>query len=165
MKPCRQKIVVVVYKATVKSTVIDKKGEETFSAEYNALCEDGLFSVDMTRFFNTAQLSQYNDEGKFSLEMDGNVLEFPAEMSAGTTLNDGNFTVKVNSNDFTIVTMTFDITNRKIEGTETITTPAGTFECQKVTYDFNSKMGIIKVRGSGVEWYDKDRSDREVRVI
>lgn len=145
------------FMATIKSTIIDKKGEEAFLAEYKAMCEKGLFSVDMTRFFNTAQLSQYGDESQFSLEMDGNVLEFLGEMSPDTILNDGNFTVKVNSNDFTLVTMTFDITNRKVVGNETITTPAGTFECQKVTFDFNSKVGIIKVRGSGVEWYLKDK--------
>ena len=145
------------FTADIKSTVIDKKGKEAMTMDYTAVCENGLFSVDMSRFFNSAQLQQYDEEGKFSLEMEGNALEFPGEMTPETELNDGNFTVRVNSNDFTIITMTFDVTNRKVVGTEKITTKAGTFDCQKVTFDFNSKAGIIKVRGSGVEWYLQDK--------
>jgi len=145
------------FTADIKSTIIDKKGKEAMTLDYQAVCENGLFSVDMSRFMNSAQLQQYGDEGKFSLEMEGNALEFPADMSSGSVLNDGNFTARVKSNDFTIITMTFDITNRKVVGTEKITTKAGTFDCQKVTFDFNSKAGIIKVRGSGIEWYLKDK--------
>jgi len=144
------------FTADIKSTVIDKKGKEAMTMEYKAICEDGLFSVDMSRFFNSAQLQQYDAED-IKLEMDGNVLKFPANMTPETELNDGNFTVRVNKGDFTIITMTFNVTNRKVIGTEKITTKAGTFECQKVTFDFNSKAGIIKFRGSGAEWYLKDK--------
>ncbi len=144
------------FTADIKTTVVDKKGKESMTLDYQAVCEDGLFSVDMSRFFNSAQLAQYDAED-IKLEMDGNVLEFPANMSSETELNDGNFTVRVNKGDFTIITMTFDVTNRKVVGTEKITTKAGTFECQKVTFDFNSKAGIIKFRGSGTEWYLKDK--------
>ncbi len=144
------------FTADIKTTVIDKKGKEAMTLDYQAVCKDGLFSVDMSRFFNSAQLAQYDAED-IKLEMDGNVLEFPADMTSETELNDGNFTVRVNKGDFTIITMTFDVTNRKVVGTEKITTKAGTFECQKVTFDFESKAGIIKFRGSGTEWYLKDK--------
>jgi len=141
------------FTADVTSTVIDKKGKEAITMDYQATCENGLFSIDMSRFFDAAQLQQYEGKDNFDFEIKGNALEFPGEMKPGTELNDGNFTVKVNSNNFTLITMSFDITNRKVVGTEKITTKAGTFDCQKVTFDFNSKAGIIKVRGSGVEWY------------
>jgi hypothetical protein len=144
------------FTADIKSTVIDQKGKEAITVNYQAMCENGLFSVDMSRFFNSAQLQQYGSED-FKVEMDGNVLEFPANMTSDDALNDGNFKVRVNQGDFTLITMTFDITNRKVVGNESITTKAGTFDCQKVTYDFNSKAGIIKFRGSGVEWYLKDK--------
>ena len=89
--------------------------------------------------------------------MDGDVLEFPSGMNAGDALNDGTITVKVNKEDFTLVTMIMNITNRKVHPNETITTKAGTFDCQKVTFDFESKFGILKIRGSGVEWYQNDK--------
>ena len=57
-----------------------------------------------------------------------------------------------------VVTVTMDITNRKILGNETITTSAGTFVCKKVSYDFESKIGFIKVKGSGIEWHSEDKA-------
>jgi len=142
--------------AIIKIVSQDIKGKDSFSSEYKASCEDGLFSIDMARFFDNSKLQQY-DVKDFTVEMDGNILEFPVGMNPGDILNDGNFTVKVSKGAFTIITMIFNITNRKVHANETITTKAGTFDCQKITFDFDTKMGIIKVRGSGIEWYQKDR--------
>ena len=145
------------FTADIKTTVIDKKGKEAMTLDYQAVCEDGVFSVDMSRFFNSSQLQQYASSEDIKLEMDENVLEFPANMTSETELNDGNFTVRVSKGDFTIITMTFNVLNRKVVGTEKITTKAGTFECQKVTFDFESKAGILKIKGSGTEWYLEDK--------
>ena len=142
--------------ALIKVVSEDIKGKDSFTSEYEASCQDGLFSLDMARFFDTSKLQQYDDE-EFSVEMEGDVLEFPVNMSEDSTMNDGSITVKVSKDNFTLVTMIFNVTNRKVVGNETITTKAGTFDCQKVTFDFDSKFGFIKVRGSGVEWYQKDR--------
>ena len=37
------------------------------------------------------------------------------------------------------MTMKFDIKNRKVEKKDSITTPAGTFECYKITYNMDMK--------------------------
>jgi len=55
-----------------------------------------------------------------------------------------------------LVTLSFDVFNRQVVGEETITTPAGTYDCKKVTFDFSSKFGIINIKGTGVEWYYND---------
>lgn len=141
--------------ARIKATVRDQKKEETFSTEYNATCKNGLFALDMLRFFNFDKLSEHN-KNNLSLKIDGDVLEFPVGMKPGDQLNDGNIAIKVNSDNFTLVTMTFKVFNRKIIGQETITTSAGTYNCQKVTFNFESKFGIINVKGTGVEWYYND---------
>ena len=143
--------------ATIKVTSKDNKEKNEFSSEYEATCQNGLFSVDMMRFFDSQQLQQY-DADDFTITMNGNVLEFPAGMKPGDALNDGNFSVTVNKDAFTLVTMLFNITNRQIHPNESITTDAGTFDCQKVTYDFDSKIGFIKIKGSGVEWYNDDKA-------
>ncbi len=141
--------------AIIKATVTDKKDEETFSTEYKANCNNGLFSLDMLRFFNFDKLSEHN-KNNLSLEIDGDVLEFPVGMKPGDHLDDGNISIKVNSDSFTLVTMTFKVFNREIVGEEQISTSAGTFMCQKVKFDFESKFGIINIKGTGVEWYYKD---------
>ena len=38
--------------------------------------------------------------------------------------------------------MTMKFLNRKVEGNETVSTPAGDFECYVITYDTEYKMGI-----------------------
>lgn len=141
--------------AIIKATIADQKDEETFSTEYKANCNNGLFSLDMLRFFNFDKLSEHN-KNDLSLEIDGDVLEFPVGMKAGDQLDDGNISIKVNSDAFTLVTMTFKVFNREIVGEEQISTSAGNFMCQKVKFDFESKFGIINVKGTGVEWYYKD---------
>lgn len=142
--------------ALIKMTTTDKK-DETFSSEYKVSCTQDIITIDMIRFFDNNQISGYYGDD-FTVEMQGDLLEFPYEMTAGTDLNDGSITVKVLNNDVKIVTVTMDITNRKVLGNETITTSAGTFECVKLSYDFESKIGFIKVKGSGLEWYSKDRA-------
>lgn len=142
--------------ALIKMNTIGEK-DATFSSEYMVSCTEGLIAVDMIRFFDTNQISAYNSED-FSVEIEGDILEFPDEMDLNTNLNDGSITVRVLNNGFKVVTTTMDITNRKILGKETITTSAGTFDCAKVSYDFESKIGFIKVKGSGVEWHSKDKA-------
>jgi len=111
----------------------------------------------MIRFFDTSKLSEHNADD-IEIKIDGSVISFPLEMKAGDELADGNINIKINKDDFTLVTMTFDIFNRKVHENETITTTAGTFDCQLVTYDFESKFGFIKVKGSGKEWYLDDKA-------
>ncbi|WP_282086987.1 hypothetical protein [Aquimarina algiphila] len=141
-----------LYTAIIQATRKDQKNKETFTTSFKTRCEGGLFSVDMMRFFNYDKLSEQQQKG-LKLKIDGDVLEFPVNSKVGDQMDDGHITIKLNSEGFTLITMTFDIKNRKIVGEESITTPAGTFDCQKVTFDFESKFGIIKVKGSGIEWY------------
>ncbi|WP_160114684.1 hypothetical protein [Aquimarina sp. AU474] len=144
-----------VLEAVIKATVTDLKKKDPFSTEYKANCNKGLFSIDMLRFFSLDQLAQH-DKSNISLKLDGDVLEFPGGMKPGDALNDGTLSIKVNSDSFTLVTLTFKVFNREIVGEESITTPAGTYKCQKVTFDFESKFGILNIKGKGVEWYYND---------
>lgn len=53
------------------------------------------------------------------------------------------------------MTITVNIINRKVEGTEEITTPAGTFSCVKISYDVVVKS-IMKISSKVIDWYAKD---------
>jgi hypothetical protein len=86
-------------------------------------------------------------------------IEYPATMSAGQTLKDANFKMEMYNKGTLFTTMTFDETNRKVEGKEAITTPAGTWECWKITYEGKIKatmapMNIgIPINMQGTEWF------------
>ncbi|NND10361.1 MAG: hypothetical protein HKN96_04050 [Flavobacteriaceae bacterium] len=144
------------FESNITLDVKDLKKGDTFTMEYDVSCEDGVLSIDMSRFFDSSQLMQY-EGADFDIDIQGDMLYFPRDLVEGADLNDGNITIKVAKDGFTFVTMTMTIFNRKVLGKESITTDAGTFECQKVTFDFESKFGIIKVRGSAIEWYHDNR--------
>jgi len=144
------------FNSKIKLDVKDLKKGDTFSMEYDVGCEDGILSIDMSRFFDSNQLKQY-EGADFDIDIEGDMLYFPRDLKEGETLNDGHITIKVNKDGFTFVTMTMTVLNRKVLGKESITTKAGAFDCQKVTYDFESKFGILKVKGSAAEWYHDNR--------
>jgi hypothetical protein len=52
--------------------------------------------------------------------------------------------------------LTFNITDRKVEGKESVTTPAGTFECMKISYNTHSQMMIANTQFTNVEYLSKD---------
>ena len=54
------------------------------------------------------------------------------------------------------MSMDMDITNRKVEGKESVTTPAGTFECYKISYDMFSKMSIMKMNFKNIEYLSEN---------
>jgi hypothetical protein len=145
-----------VYNSQIKLDVKNLDKGDTFTMEYDVGCENGILSIDMSRFFDSSQLMQY-EGADFNIDIEGDMLYFPRDLKEGEELNDGHITIKVNKDGFTFVTMTMTVLNRKVLGNESITTKAGTFDCQKVTYDFESKFGIIKVRGSVAEWYHDNR--------
>lgn len=53
--------------------------------------------------------------------------------------------------------MSFKVTNRKVVGNETVTSPAGSWDCFKITYDadFSTKvMGMsMPMRMQATEWF------------
>ncbi len=47
------------------------------------------------------------------------------------------------------------IENRKVEAKETITTPAGTFECYKISSEISSKVAFVNQKFKSVDWFAK----------
>ncbi|MBE2206244.1 MAG: hypothetical protein IAE84_01600, partial [Saprospiraceae bacterium] len=59
-----------------------------------------------------------------------------------------------NPGGVTIMTLRFDITDRKVVAKETITVPAGTFDCYKITYTFTTKT-ILSKAFSVTSWHNE----------
>lgn len=133
----------------VQSEELDKKDKVVGTSELEMRCEKGVFYMDMKNF-----MSQASMEGMKDMEMsfDGTNLEFPANIKPGDELKDANMTINFSSSAMTMMNMTVSITNRKVEAIENITTPAGTFECYKISYDMETKT-IIRTSGKAIQWY------------
>ncbi len=134
----------------LNTEAFDKDGKSVVKFDYNMKCQNGVFYVDMRSMLANMDVK---DISNFSVESKD--LQFPSRMSAGQILSDASLLMKMSAG-FMTMSITVDIINRKVESVETITTPAGTFECYKITYDSNSKVLMIKTQNHIVEWYAKN---------
>lgn len=136
----------------IRNEYQDVEMDSVFVSELEMKCKDGRYYVDMESYIGESTLTPYsNMETTFEVEN----MTIPAEMKAGETLDNGKVTVTISNNGMKIMTISVNISNRKVEAKEDISTPAGTFECYKISYDISTKM-IITIKASIVEWYAKN---------
>ncbi|MEQ8302015.1 MAG: hypothetical protein RIB47_01395 [Cyclobacteriaceae bacterium] len=137
--------------AKVHSVIYDKKDKEVMQGELDFKCENGTMIVDMRNFINDEQMKMFES---YDMQVQAENLEVPSGLSVGQTLKDGSVTITANDAPMPM-RMTVNITDRKVVGKESITTPAGTFECFKITSksNINTKMGIgMNFEFTTTEW-------------
>lgn len=139
------------YEASVSAESFDAKGKSIGTMQMVARCESGIYFIDMKNLMGQQSLDAYKD---MEMKIEGGTLELPASMKAGDVLKNGDMKISFSSNGTSLMNMSFTVTNRKVEAVETITTPAGTFECYKITYDIATKM-MVNVKTKSAEWYSK----------
>lgn len=108
--------------------ISEKKNEETFQTQAKIRCEDGVIQLDMAMMIS-GMMAQFEN---MDVTIEGEGMELPNQLEVGQTLPDATTEVKTAMNGLNLMTVTISITDRKVEGKETITTPAGTFECFKI---------------------------------
>ena len=133
----------------VRTTSFDNDENEILTGDLEIVCEDGVFSFDLRDYLDPNTLAAYDDMG---IEITADNLLYPANMSAGDQLPDGELQMVVKSGQTTILTLVLNISDRKIDGIENITTDAGTFSSYKISYDISTKAGFITTSSSAVEW-------------
>ncbi len=134
--------------AHIEVQSFDKKGEDLGKTEFSVQCENGMYSVDMKSFMNSQTMEAYEE---MDVKVKSNNLEIPANLNVGDDLGDGKLEISVYSEGVRIMGMTTDITQRKVEAQEEITTEAGTFDCYKITYTLTVKT-MFSVRMEAAEW-------------
>ena len=133
-------------KLDVDGVVKEKNGKESLTYNYTAWCDGGTFYIDMKSMMSGLAVKDLS-----SYKIESTNLQFPKNLTAGMQLPDASLKLTVEGPVNTGITS--NITNRKVEGFESVTTPAGTFECVKITSDIDSKIMFIKTSGKSVEWF------------
>lgn len=128
------------------------ESDTTITSEFSAYCSNGVITIDMSDYFAGVDTSAYKD---MEIEVTGDNVEFPSNPTAGQQLNDAQMTIVIKNNGTAFMTIESQITNRKVEAVENITTSAGTFETVKLSYDVNVKMGFITTQAKANEWYNE----------
>ena len=141
----------VVY--TVQHTTYDGKDKEIGSGEFEIKCKDGVFYMDMKNFLDESMM-QGNEDMEF--EMKSEDLEFPSDLSVGQSLSDGSITATMEGGGMMSFEMKVKITDRKVETKETVTTPAGTFDCYRISYNTQTDMMMMNVNTRSVDWVAED---------
>ena len=134
--------------AIIYYEMFDDKGELVMSSEYGITCENDGVSIDFNSLAAPGMMEQYQD---MEVDLSGTNLFLPNNLSVGQSLPDADLLMNVRMTPLNMK-MTVKIFDRKVEGKETITTPAGTFDCIILTQSSETKMGV-KVSGSSREWY------------
>ncbi len=134
-----------------ETTTFDEKNKELHKGTQEYRCQNGILTFDLSGMLDPKMMSEYKD---MEVQFVSDKLELPSNLSVGQTLNDGSATMTVMNNGIKIFSMTVNVSNRKVDAIETITVPAGTFECFKITYIVDTKM-LFKVSGKSAEWYTK----------
>jgi hypothetical protein len=52
-----------------------------------------------------------------------------------------------------MMNMSIRVFNRKVEAIETVTSPAGTWECFKLSEEMEMK-GLVKIKGKSISWFN-----------
>jgi hypothetical protein len=143
--------------ATLSQEMYDpKKGDKISTSDLNWKCENGTLHFDMksmTLSMDNGQQMNMGDAG-MSVDVTGDRLDLPADLSVGQTLKDVTYNIKMTMGSLTLMNRTFHIKDRRIENQESLTTPAGTFECFKMIYTTSDEKGRNATKSA--VWYAKD---------
>lgn len=126
--------------ASVSSQAYDKNGKvmgDIKNATYK--CDGGVFSMDMN--MNIPQQNnakQPQPVAKMEITSNSSFSEFPTSLNVGDHLKDATTTMETTGSNGMTFVMTVKITDRIVAGKETITTPAGTWDCFKITSNITS---------------------------
>lgn len=137
--------------ATIKSSVYDSKSKELNKATSNMQCKGGELMIDMSVMIaQSPQLQSANVEGS------GFFLNYPSSLKTGQTLEDGAMNMDIEMGKGLKSSVSIRITNRVVAAKESVTTPAGSWDAYKITYDSKTviNMGIpIPIQQSCTEWF------------
>ncbi|NND62936.1 MAG: hypothetical protein HKN48_07045 [Flavobacteriaceae bacterium] len=134
--------------AKMSHKLIDEKGNLISTSSYDVLCSNGIVSMDFRSLSRPEMMKQFGEDAEVSVT--GTNIDFPNDLSVGQELPDGGINVKINFSGMNM-NMKTSIVDRKVVGKESVTTPAGTFECYVITSTTVMKMGT-NMRNDTKQW-------------
>lgn len=124
-----KKAALTVTTVLLKSGTYDTRNKLLHQQDLTFRCRQDTSFTDGTAELDPEKLNSFRDR-RFAAEP--TPLAWPNQPTVGSGLPAGGITVQVSSSAVDIAKVQGLVRNRRITGTETITTPAGTFQCYKV---------------------------------
>ncbi len=133
---------------TINSKLTDGKGKPIADSSFEVSCNGEVVSIDFKSMMNPQLFEQF---GKMEYDITGTNLEWPNNLAVGQQLPDATMNMKMSISGITMNT-TVTITDRAVIGNESITTPAGTFNCFVITHTTDSKIMGMNQRSTTKQW-------------
>jgi hypothetical protein len=141
--------------ATIHTKAFDRRDRLQHEGEYTIICDGDEMIIDMKSMLNQAM--QGGDFQEMDMRFESENIVLPSRMTPGQQLPDASMQMVIQAEGMNVSTTNMRIFDRQVESKETITTPAGTFECFKISSNMNSEtraMGIpFRVNARTVEYY------------
>nr|WP_295866143.1 hypothetical protein [uncultured Chitinophaga sp.] len=135
------------------ATVFDKSDKMITTSQGSFKCSGDGVAIDMK--VGMPSLSQLKDL-KMQAKTTDAFLNYPANMQVGQELKGGTFEMAGNMGGME-VGVAYTVNNRKVVGKEKITTPAGSWNCFKISYNLSFKMQMlgnsVPMELTATEWF------------
>lgn len=139
--------------ADLASEMFDKKGKSMAKGKAKIKCNGGVMMVDMKMSIPQQPGGPSMDS---DVQADNIYIEYPNEMNVGDALKDAKMQMEMDNNGLK-QSIDMEVFDRKVEGKEKITTPAGSWDCYKISYKSKMRiktMGIgMPMNIEGTEWF------------
>lgn len=140
-----------IQEAQVKQIITDDKDKEIMQEAIKAKCKDNVFSIDISTVMPPQTQESFS---KVEMVFAGDPLSFPSQVIPGQVLPDIVNDIKTGPNTKSVLSMTMDLTNRRVLAPEIFKTPLGQWTCTRISYTLQTKMMVTKSY-SIIEWYAK----------
>ncbi|NDV16808.1 hypothetical protein GO009_12300 [Muricauda sp. TY007] len=137
--------------ATMMMEMVDRKGN-TYTSDYEIACDGNVVKIDFKSLMNDQMLSQMGD---VEMDMSGTDVELPNNLSVGQELPDANMELKMKMGGAINMNTNVETINRKVEKQESVTTPAGTFDCYVIYSETKTKMMMANQTFPSRTWFAK----------
>jgi hypothetical protein len=159
---------------TIHVLTIDSKGKQLVNTDYTVTCDGNEIVADQKKIVASTIAANMKDPN-VRTEVRGENTRTPVTLAVGQELPGNEIDIDVKSSGINM-TIKVKTTNRKVAGQETITVPAGTFDCLVVTADTETIALVPKktkskswmAKGIGLvkmETYDKKGKLEKVQVL
>lgn len=128
-----------------RSEMSQKEGKKLTVGTYRIVVRDGVMYIDLKEMMG----SMVDLENK-EIEIESTAIKIPADLVVGQTLDDARIEIKAG-----FVKASSEMTEGKVLAKERVTTPAGTFDCFKVSQKVRSSALGIKTEDTTLTWYAK----------
>lgn len=120
--------------ATIDAVSKDAEGKTTGTTSYDLICDGTSFRMDLKAMASQQAGAMGGDAKDMEISIEADKLDYPVAMVVGQSLPGGTITMKIKTKDSPLpMVTTIIIKDRKCVAIENKTTPAGTYECYKIT--------------------------------